>query len=340
MSSPQDELGRTQDGVRISFAQNGEDVRLWRALDEVDQGYYVEVGGWDPVEHSVSRSFYLRGWAGLVLEPVAEHCERFTAVRPQDQVLQVVASSQDGYVDFHCLPGTGLSTSSGVVALRHAAAGMVEEVRRLPSRTLAGLLQEHAPSEIHFMTIDVEGAELDVLQGMDFGRFRPWILVIEATEPGTPTVTSLDWEQLVLDAGYAFAGFDGLNRYYVADEHSELVTAVAVSPNVFDRFRTAEWAVFVERERQTRSESEAKLNAAWVEGREREQTLQAMLQQSRLRLAETQSRAERAAAEAERATAILADVMRQRDALQASLDGVVASRSWRVTKPLRRVARG
>ncbi len=53
----------------ISYAQNFEDVMLWRALKHVENGFYVDVGAQDPVVDSVSLAFYEHGWRGVHIEP-------------------------------------------------------------------------------------------------------------------------------------------------------------------------------------------------------------------------------------------------------------------------------
>ena len=55
----------------VSYAQNFEDVMLWRALREVTHGFYIDVGAADPDSDSVTRAFYDRGWSGINVEPVA-----------------------------------------------------------------------------------------------------------------------------------------------------------------------------------------------------------------------------------------------------------------------------
>ena len=54
----------------VSYAQNYEDLMLWRALRHVEQGFYVDCGAYDPEEHSVTKAFYERGWSGINIEPV------------------------------------------------------------------------------------------------------------------------------------------------------------------------------------------------------------------------------------------------------------------------------
>ena len=102
--------------------------------------------------------------------------------------------------------------------MRHRADGYTFTERKIPVRTLASICEEHVRGPIDFMSIDVEGYEDHVLGGADFERFRPRVLVIEATEPKTTVASQGKWEHLLTAARYEFAAFDGLNRYYVPAE--------------------------------------------------------------------------------------------------------------------------
>jgi hypothetical protein len=68
----------------------------------------------------------------------------------------------------------------------------------------------------------VEGAEKAVLDGIDLHRYRPWIIVVEATEPLSAVQTHEAWDALITGRGYGFMVFDGLNRWYLSDERVEL----------------------------------------------------------------------------------------------------------------------
>lgn len=89
--------------------------------------------------------------------------------------------------------------------------------------TLKSICENYIPQNqtIHFLKIDVEGAEKQVLLGADFQAYRPWIVVIEATKPMTDVPCFDDWEYLLLSKGYHFVQMTGVNRYYVADEKEE-----------------------------------------------------------------------------------------------------------------------
>lgn len=220
----------------ISYADNFEDVMLWRALRDVQNGFYIDVGAADPVDISVTRAFYDAGWRGVNIEPSRHYFERLQALRPADVNLNIAVAEAPGTGIFYEIPQTGLSTLDETIAAGHREAGWTVEVREVPIKTLAEICRLHAPGEIHFLKIDVEGAEAEVLAGADFSAFRPWIVVLEATRPLT-TVTSTGWEPVILDAGYKFVWFDGLNRFYIAEEHhAELQQHFRLPPNPFDYF--------------------------------------------------------------------------------------------------------
>ena len=211
----------------VSYAQNGEDVVLWRALRDVANGVYVDVGANHPVDDSVTKAFYDRGWHGLDVEPVAEFASALRAARSRDVVAEVAVAADDGgEVLLHEFPGTGLSTVRGEYVAATVDRGHEVHERAVPTRTLQSLVDEHlAGQQVHFCKVDVEGAEAEVLASADLRRWRPWVLVVEATRPNDTQPTHGEWEAAVLSAGYRLCLFDGLSRFYVADEHADALQA-------------------------------------------------------------------------------------------------------------------
>jgi len=217
----------------ISYAQNFEDIRLWRALKYFEKGFYIDVGANHPVSDSVTKAFYDRGWTGINAEPVPDYYQQLSQDRPRDINLQcAVGESADDLV-FYGVPDTGLSTLDPTVAQQHIDAGMDVRTTTVKSRTLTSICEQYAQDRtIHFLKIDVEGHEETVLRGMDFSKYRPWILLIE-----TPWKRDQTWEKLVLDAGYESVLFDGLNTFYLAKEHLNLKGAFELPPCNLDEFQ-------------------------------------------------------------------------------------------------------
>lgn len=227
----------------ISYAQNFEDVMLWRALKHIKGGFYIDVGANHPEVDSVTKAFYDHGWRGINIEPVRQWFEQLVEQRPRDINLQLAAGARAGEITLYELPDTGLSTHRLDYAERHEAErGYTKREIRVPMETLTEICERHSVSCVHFLKIDVEGAEREVLEGIDFERICPWIILLEATLPNSQQEDHAEWEPILCNAGYAFVYFDGLNRYYVARAHEELKRAFRAPPNVFDDFVRAKEA--------------------------------------------------------------------------------------------------
>jgi FkbM family methyltransferase len=240
----------------ISHAGNFEDVMLWRALSGVTAGFYVDVGASDPNLGSVTRAFYERGWRGINVEPNPKLFRRLVAARPRDVNLEVALSDRPGRLEMVFARTAALSTLDPAEGARLAARGQRVDSGMVEVTTLAAIWRDHVPpgQPVHFLKVDVEGLEGQVFAGADWTAGQPWIVVAEATRPMTDEPSHDAWEPLLLAAGYRLVYEDGLNRFYVAAGHPELVAAFRFPPNVFDNF--VQGAEGTARERALRAEAE------------------------------------------------------------------------------------
>jgi FkbM family methyltransferase len=222
--------------MQLSYAQNLEDYHLDLVLGGQATGTYVDVGGGHPVADNVSFWFYLKGWRGLVVEPQQALADTYAHVRPRDRTVCCLAGRADGETEFHVVDRLhGFSSTRREHAAGAGQFGAGFRTVRAPVRTLSGLLDEAGLGAIDFLKIDVEGAEADVLAGLDLRRFRPRVVLIEAVAPGSMAEAWGAWEPGLLGKGYHFAFFDRLNRFYVADEAAELAARFPTEPAPWDR---------------------------------------------------------------------------------------------------------
>jgi FkbM family methyltransferase len=207
----------------LFYAQNLEDYHLAEAFKDQAEGFYVDLGAGHPVADNVSFWFYLQGWRGLVVEPQRGLANLYPRVRPRDRVVAALVADRVGEADFHEVESMhGFSTMLPDAAQAARALGAAVATISLPVTTLAALFAEHGVERIDFLKIDVEGAETQVLAGADWSRWRPRIVVLEAVAPGTMAPAWEAWEPILTRNGYRFGLFDGLNRFYVAEEEPEL----------------------------------------------------------------------------------------------------------------------
>ena len=244
----------------ISYAQNREDVLLNRVFSECASGFYIDVGACHPVVHSVTKLFYERGWRGINIEPLPSAYEILAVDRERDINLRMGLSNCEGTLKFYeCARSVELSTFSDEQAddLRRQGFELVEH--SVPVSTLARVCDEHAEQTIDFLKIDVESFEREVLAGADWVRYRPRVVVVEATRPATKIPSYEHWEPLLFAADYLFAFFDGLNRYYVRAEDRHLIPLLAVPANFLDYFEIYEHHRQVQELRHTIEESQEAL---------------------------------------------------------------------------------
>lgn len=217
----------------VSHAQNFEDVLLWRVFRDVQNGRYIDVGAHDPVIDSVSLSFYEAGWRGLHVEPLPDYAARLRAARPEEAVIEAAVSDSPGPIFLFELGG--LSTGRQEIAERHARAGDIARRMFVPAVRLDHLLGI-INDEVHWLKVDVEGMEAEVLRSWGESDIRPWVLVIEATLPNTQEPTQHLWIDEVLRRGYEQVFFDGLSCYFLHEQHHDLSSRFAAPANVFDSF--------------------------------------------------------------------------------------------------------
>jgi len=202
----------------VSYAQIKEDIFLLRCFKDIEKGFYIDVGANHPLHHSVTKLFYERGWNGINIEPVDEYYNELIVDRKRDINLKIAASYSEGSIEFFKIPGTGLSTSVEKFQQQHAGVGFLTERVEVKARRIDDICAEFAVEVIHFLKIDVEGAEKFVLDGCDFKKYRPWVVMVESVAPLSDIATYQDWEPILIFSKYTYAGSDDLNRYYVSNE--------------------------------------------------------------------------------------------------------------------------
>lgn len=303
----------------ISYAQNGEDVVLWRALCDVREGRYVDVGAADPIEFSVTRAFCQRGWSGIDVEPVHEFAEALRADRPRNTVLECLIGDSEGDVTFYEFPETGLSTADPAEAEHARDLGYSQVERTVPMRSLNAILKENFKSQedFHFLKVDVEGFEEFVLAGIDLAEWRPWVVVVEATRPLSTELTFDRWEHLLTGAGYTRTLFEGLNAFYVSPDHLELLPLLSYPACPLDVYTRFEQHVVTTNLASERLESQ-KWKDQWAQAQARLIAGQQALKRTEVSLSKANTSLKRS---------------------RATSRKLKASTSWQLTKPLRLMGR-
>ena len=191
------------------FSEYYEDLILYLILFDIKKGFYIDVGAYDPIKVSVTKSFYLKGWRGINIEPQPGKIELFKKDRPDDINLQLAVGERKGKVTFY------IDDQCSSVEEKYSKNYTNKTVVEMD--TMSNICKSYVPegTKIDFCKIDVEGGEKNVLLGYDFINYRPNVFCIESTIPRSQKTNYELWEYILINNDYSYIYSQGVNRFYV-----------------------------------------------------------------------------------------------------------------------------
>ena len=196
-----------------SYSQFGEDAVLQAFLPPGD-GFYIDIGSGHPTQGSNTYALYLMGWRGILIDPIASNISLSQAVRPGDTCILGLCGDADGdsveFFEFEIyqystmLPGR----AKEVEKLGHK----VKSTYELTVTTVAEQISSLTFDGPTVLSIDVEGAEYQVLQGNDWDHFRPDLICVEEWEP--PLLKSTEVSGFLATKGYTLIAVTGFSSIY------------------------------------------------------------------------------------------------------------------------------
>lgn len=217
-----DDVSAFEDGEPlVSFcSDNREDIILYHVLKDEDDFFYIDIGSNDPIIHSVTKMLYdLKHARGINIDPIPELINKTKDIRPEDISICACVGEKEGIGEIYYQGERTSFVSENTAYYYNEPTNSLQ----MDIVTLKKICYDNVCGRtISFLKIDVEGFEKEVLLGADFNLYRPWIIIIEYTEPGTRIDKSGDWKHILKNNNYHLAYTYGVNQYYVADEKEEL----------------------------------------------------------------------------------------------------------------------
>lgn len=169
---------------RKSDSQEGEGLILERIFEGQKAGVYVDVGAHHPIRFSNTHRFYKRGWHGINIEPNPTVLNVFQRQRRRDINLGFGVAENEGLLVYFMFNEPALNSFDRVISEnRRSERYKIVAIKDIAVKRLSTILEEYLPACVHidFMSVDVEGYDLQVLRSNDWSRFRPTCLLVEST---------------------------------------------------------------------------------------------------------------------------------------------------------------
>jgi FkbM family methyltransferase len=208
--------------ANMYYSFTAEDQVINSLLGDPKTGFYVDVGSYHPIRFSNSFAFYLRGWKGITIDANAQMVDLHRKIRPRDISICSAVSDSEKEVVFTRFSVNSISSISPefVEEFKKNVPVLSEEI--VKTKTLTGIFTEQqVPREFDFLSIDVEGHDLEVLHGLDLAIFRPKLIIIEMRglnfdhPHSNPVLTHLDL------SGYKIVAFYNINGFFLRKDLTE-----------------------------------------------------------------------------------------------------------------------
>ena len=183
------------DGFSLkSYSQEGEDMILRRLFEKQKTGFYVDVGAHHPKRFSNTFFFYKNGWIGINIDAMPNSMGLFNKIRPRDTNLEIPISDKKQKLKYYMFNEPALNGFSKELAEKRDGKDNYKIIseKNLETSTLEEIFEKHLPhgQEIDFLSIDVEGLDLQVLKSNNWRRFRPKCVLVEILGSSINDVTN------------------------------------------------------------------------------------------------------------------------------------------------------
>lgn len=195
-----------------------EKVLIRQYFNYVNKGFFVEVGANEPIS-IYSQTWHLEeiGWTGILIEPINEIFQDIVVKRKNSIAYNVACDSPEniGFAELKIpfVSAGVLDTGKAALEVEIDHCGFSEYKKEtVRVVTLDSILAEHHIERIDFLSIDVEGKELDVLRGLNFKKYRPRLILLE------DRLVFLNKHRYLKNNGYKLVKRTGFNNWYIPVE--------------------------------------------------------------------------------------------------------------------------
>ncbi|MDX2477836.1 MAG: FkbM family methyltransferase [Gammaproteobacteria bacterium] len=189
-----------------SYSQEGKDLILHRLFEHKTDGFYVDVGAHHPVRFSNTYLFYRKGWRGINIDAMHGSMKAFNRTRKRDINLEIPVSDRRETLTYYMFNEPALNGFSSELTRERDGRGDYRLIAQqdITTATLEEILDKHLPDgqEIDFLSVDVEGLDLQALKSSNWEKYRPAYVLAEILNSTLETLTASDIHAVLAKAGY------------------------------------------------------------------------------------------------------------------------------------------
>jgi FkbM family methyltransferase len=188
------------------YSQEGEDIILSEFFPNKTDGFYIDIGAHHPMRFSNTYMFYKSGWRGINIDAMPNSMKPFRSKRRRDVNLEIGVSGEEGTMTYYMFDDFALNGFSKDLSKERDKNSNFEilEERSIKTYPLSNILDEYLPKgqKIDFMSIDVEGLDLMVLESNDWKKYSPSMILVESIGDDIDSIMKEDIYLFLRKKGY------------------------------------------------------------------------------------------------------------------------------------------
>ena len=201
---------------KIHFAEFGEDIFVRRFFKKFENGFYVDVGAYHPIKGSLTNDLYKNNWSGMNIDLSQISIDLFNLSRSRDINLKAAITDFDGKTFFY--ENSPINQQNSLTESSDAKKIEIDCFK------LNSVLQKYKIEKIDYLNIDVEGSEMEVIEGIDFDKFNPRLITIENNDLLLEDYFKSKVYELLMKNGYALINKIGVTNFFIKNEIKGMVS--------------------------------------------------------------------------------------------------------------------
>ena len=201
----------------LHFAEFGEDIFVNRILKHIKYGKYVDVGCYHPYKGSLTAILYNKNWDGINIDISKTSIDLFNIVRKRDVNLNVAISNFDGEIFYY--ENSPINQQNSLTKKNNE-----QNKIKIKCQTINSILEKNFIKKFDFLNIDVEGSELEVIEGIDLLKYHPSLITIENNNLLLEDYLTDNVYKKLISSDYVFINKIGVTNFFLDKNLSDKIS--------------------------------------------------------------------------------------------------------------------